>query len=272
MVKELKTIKLNEIIPSEYNPRRISQDEFTKLKNSLDKFGLVDPIIINLKNNKIVGGHQRYEVLFKENPYGEVYVVDLGDIGWVITDTDLDIKDEAHEKALNLALNKIRGEFDIQKLNVLIDELAELNLAEISGFDLGLNEVDYEFEERTRKKYEFINYNERDEIEEFNNTKRNVEEEEIKLIQNIESEESHFVEKKQVYKIKNSLIFCGSYTEKERDYCINNAFKELRLSGDDVHLVKMLNTSVDCFYSKKMEQIEQILKNYEYPMEILRVR
>ena len=272
MVNELRTIKLNEIIPSEYNPRKINSDEFKKLEKSLDNFGLVDPIIINLKNNKIIGGHQRYEVLFKQNPYGEVYVLELGDVGWVITDTNLDIKDEAHEKALNLALNKIRGEFDIQKLNILIDELAELNLADVSGFDLGLNEIDYEFEERTRKKYEFINYNERDEIEEFNTTKKDVEEEEIKLIQNIESQESHFVEKKQVYKIKNSLIFCGSYTEKERDYCLNNAFKELRLNGDDVHLIKMLNSSVECYYSKDMGKIENILRDYEYPMEILRVR
>lgn len=60
---ELEKIKLTDIIPADYNPRRMGQSEYTKLSNSIKEFGVVDPIIINLKNNHIIGGHQRFEVL-----------------------------------------------------------------------------------------------------------------------------------------------------------------------------------------------------------------
>ena len=59
-------ITLNEIKPATYNPRIMSIEEQEKLEKTLQEFGLVDPIIINLKNNQIIGGHQRYEILQKE--------------------------------------------------------------------------------------------------------------------------------------------------------------------------------------------------------------
>ena len=110
---EIEKIKITDIIPAEYNPRQISDEELTKLTNSINEFGLVDPIIINLKNNKIIGGHQRYDVLINQyildnNFYAELNLLRFGDIGWIFTDTDLKIESEEHEKALNLALNKIR--------------------------------------------------------------------------------------------------------------------------------------------------------------------
>ena len=49
MVKNLKEINISDITPSDYNPRKISDKDFNKLKKSLKEFGLVDPIIINLK-------------------------------------------------------------------------------------------------------------------------------------------------------------------------------------------------------------------------------
>ena len=55
---EISTIKITDIKPAEYNPRIMSQLEHTKLRNSMETFGVVDPIIINLKNNHIIGGHQ----------------------------------------------------------------------------------------------------------------------------------------------------------------------------------------------------------------------
>ena len=58
-------VKLNQLIPSEYNPRIITPDEQKRLEENLKEFGVVDPIIVNLKNNHIVGGHQRYNVLSK---------------------------------------------------------------------------------------------------------------------------------------------------------------------------------------------------------------
>ena len=63
MELEVKEININDIHEAEYNPRTISNTELTKLKNNIQEFGIVDPIIVNLKNNTIIGGHQRYKVL-----------------------------------------------------------------------------------------------------------------------------------------------------------------------------------------------------------------
>ena len=155
---EIEKIKITDIKPAEYNPRNISSEELTKLTNSINEFGLVDPIIINLKNNKIIGGHQRYEVLINQHMldndfYGELNLIRMGDIGWIFTETDLTVEDEDHEKALNLALNKISGEWDFEKLGEILDELTinEFNI-NLTGFDnLDITELnlvnDLEYEE-----------------------------------------------------------------------------------------------------------------------------
>ena len=99
----------------------MTEKESAKLRNSLENFGLVDPIVINLKNNHIIGGHQRFEVLIDQHLednkiFDELNLIRLGDIGWVFTDTDLKVESDDHEKALNLSLNKISGEWDTEKL------------------------------------------------------------------------------------------------------------------------------------------------------------
>lgn len=138
---DIEKIKITDIIPSEYNPREISDEETRKLKNSLSTFGLVDPIVINLKNNHIIGGHQRFDVLVNKNLedgtiFEELNLIRLGDIGWVFVDTDLKIESEDHEKALNLALNKISGDWDYDKLTTLFTDLKSSDLnVELTGFD-----------------------------------------------------------------------------------------------------------------------------------------
>lgn len=110
--------------PAEYNPRKAltpSDSEYQKIKKSIETFGYIDPIIIN-KDGTIIGGHQRYTVL-TDLGYTEVEVVVL----------DLSKNDE---KALNVALNKISGEWDELKLK---DLLLELDLGDydlsLTGFD-----------------------------------------------------------------------------------------------------------------------------------------
>lgn len=138
---KLEKISLVDLNPTEYNPRKISDQELLKLENSINEFGLVDPIIINLKNNKIIGGHQRYEALYNkytaDNDFQpELNLIRLGDIGWVFEDTELKISSEAQEKALNLALNKISGEWDTVKLQPLLEEIQLSNLdISLTGFD-----------------------------------------------------------------------------------------------------------------------------------------
>lgn len=139
---EISTIKLTDIEPAEYNPRQISVEEKKKLRNSLETFGLVDPIIINLKNNRIIGGHQRYDVLLdmileSENlAEKEFDLIKKGDIGLILDIDDLKLENEDYEKALNLALNKISGSWDLDKLESLLEELklTELDI-ELTGFD-----------------------------------------------------------------------------------------------------------------------------------------
>lgn len=137
---KIKKINITDINEADYNPRTISDDEMTKLENSITEFGFVDPMIINLKNNKLIGGHQRYNALLslnmkKGNFAEELNLVELGDIGWVFPDMDLKIKSEQHEKALNIALNKISGTWDNEKLFTLLEELEYDDMGiELTGF------------------------------------------------------------------------------------------------------------------------------------------
>lgn len=139
---DLEEIKLSDIKYSDYNPRIMDEDESYYLKNSIDQFGFVDPIIVSLREDqyKIIGGHQRYDILLEkymetgENEF--LYLVRLGDIGWVFPEVDLTVKSDEHEKALNIALNKISGKWDEPKLEELLFELSESQLDfELTGFD-----------------------------------------------------------------------------------------------------------------------------------------
>lgn len=155
---KIKKINITDINEADYNPRTISDDEMTKLENSITEFGFVDPMIINLKNNKLIGGHQRYNALLslnmkKGNFAEELNLVELGDIGWVFPDMDLKIESEQHEKALNIALNKISGTWDNEKLFTLLEELEYDDMGiELTGFtdeememlEKGIYNSDYE--------------------------------------------------------------------------------------------------------------------------------
>lgn len=113
-----KKININQLKKYEFNPRKISESQKQKLKNSINTFGFVDPIIINNKTKQIIGGHQRYDVLLNSN-VDELYIIELGDISWVFSELDLNVLDENHEKALNITLNKISGDWDTEKLDIL---------------------------------------------------------------------------------------------------------------------------------------------------------
>lgn len=145
-MQEFETIKITDIKPAEYNPRTIQEDNFQKLKQSLDQFGLVDPIIINLKNdNTIIGGHQRYQALLEKHEDEQLYLIRLGDIGWVFDSLELKVDDDSMEKALNISLNQnnLSGEWDNNKLKgIFVDlKLEEVDL-NITGFnDLQINDI-----------------------------------------------------------------------------------------------------------------------------------
>lgn len=116
--------RIDELNPAEYNPRKRlkpGDEEYESLKRSIEVFGYVDPIIINA-DGTVIGGHQRLNVL-----------VDLGYSDADVAVVDLNKNDE---KALNIALNKITGEWDIEKLAEIFAELdADGYDASVTGYE-----------------------------------------------------------------------------------------------------------------------------------------
>ncbi|MBQ2174259.1 MAG: ParB N-terminal domain-containing protein, partial [Alphaproteobacteria bacterium] len=114
---------INELISPDWNPRQITEEEMEKLKNSIKEFGYIDPLIVNQHNNHIVGGNQRYKAL-KEMGYDEVDVIFINE------------PNISKEKAMNLALNKISGDWDQDKLDIILEEiqLSDIDIT-LTGFD-----------------------------------------------------------------------------------------------------------------------------------------
>ena len=273
-------ITLNEIKPATYNPRIMSIEEQEKLEKNLQEFGLVDPIIINLKNNQIIGGHQRYEILQKEQEktgkQKEFTLIQMGDIGWVFLDEDMYINDENHEKALNLALNKISGEWDTNKLQSLLEEITLTDLdVELTGFD----NIDYtEINETTLDEIlHTLNDNTIHEpqktVEEDNYTEKHT--------QTIETN----IKQGDIYKLGNHKLICGDCTKKETltkliqnnkidclitdppygvDYNNKNEFLNKYDKGNH-NQTPILNDAIDDykqFFTKVLQNIKQFLNNY----------
>lgn len=151
---KIETKKVTELIPAEYNPRKDlkpGDPEYEKLKRSIEQFGYVEPVIWNQTTGRVVGGHQRLKVL-----------IDMG-----ITEVECVIVElsEEKEKALNVALNKISGDWDKDKLALLIADLqgadfdvsltgfepAELDALFKDSIKDGIHDDDFDVEEELKK-------------------------------------------------------------------------------------------------------------------------
>ncbi|GIO06230.1 adenine methyltransferase [Brevibacillus reuszeri] len=123
---DIRKLHISKINPAPYNPRvdlQPGDPEYEKLKRSIQEFGYVQLLIWNERTGNLVGGHQGFKILVNELGRTEidVSVVDL---------------DDAQEKALNIALNKISGAWDEEKLAQVLAELQESELdISLSGFD-----------------------------------------------------------------------------------------------------------------------------------------
>jgi len=121
----IETKKIRDLTPAEYNPRKDlkpGDPEFEKLKRSIETFGYVEPVIWNGRTGNVVGGHQRLKVMqWLGHDEVECVIVDLS---------------ENDEKALNVALNKIGGEWDEAKLAELLQGIKESDMdVTLTGFD-----------------------------------------------------------------------------------------------------------------------------------------
>ena len=127
---EIRKIQIEDILESEFNPRvRLKKDspEYKQIEASIREFGFIEPLVINEHNMRLVGGHQRLQVL-KDTGAAEVECVMINE------------PDEDREKVLCLALNKIKGDWDMEKLAALLgnDDISVFPTGFLDGdVDLG---------------------------------------------------------------------------------------------------------------------------------------
>ncbi|MGI6726936.1 MAG: site-specific DNA-methyltransferase [Anaerovoracaceae bacterium] len=118
-------IPVSEINPAKYNPRKDlkpGDPAYEKLKRSMTEFGYVEPIIWNEETGNIVGGHQRYKILLEEGHT---------EVECVVVKLPAD-----KEKALNVALNKVTGDWEVKALAELLNDLNEQDFdLTLTGFD-----------------------------------------------------------------------------------------------------------------------------------------
>lgn len=150
----IKKKNVADLLPAEYNPRKDLKPgdaEYEKLKRSITEFGYVEPVIWNQTTGRVVGGHQRLKVLQE---------MGMTEIDRVIIEVS-----EEKEKALNIALNKISGDWDTDKLALLITDLQGSDLdVSLTGFEPaeidalfkddikdGVKDDDFDVEEELKK-------------------------------------------------------------------------------------------------------------------------
>src|SRR5690554_5201605 len=109
--------------PAKYNPRKNLKPEdieYQQIKNSIDEFGFIQPIVWNERTGNIISGHQRVNIL-KAEGYEEIdaVVVDF---------------DEEKEKLANISMNKITGQWSVVKLRDLLEDLDKKFSLEKFGF------------------------------------------------------------------------------------------------------------------------------------------
>lgn len=140
IVHEPMMIRLEDLAFAPYNPRKIGRAEMAALKASLQEHGMVDhPVVQRISEdgtkNVLIGGHQRiraFKELCEENgdPIEEVWA------------TVIDVDDRT-AKRLNIALNKISGEFDINLLGKVLEDIGEMTADEVLGTGFTPAEVEH---------------------------------------------------------------------------------------------------------------------------------
>lgn len=226
-------INIEELNSAEYNPRKDLQPndpEYVKLKNSIEHFGYVDPIIVNKIGNIVVGGHQRLKVL-RDLGYSEIDVVYVE-----LNKTD--------EKALNIALNKISGDWDADKLEDLIREISlESDFdVELTGFTL--DEIDTMFSGNLEEAEEVID-RKVDKLDVIDDSDNIDEAEAEKNPRNIKLGD--------VFKLGRHILMCGDSTDKEQ---------VLKLIGENKVELLMTDPPYDQNYNNPENGIGNLYKSF----------
>lgn len=219
---------IKDLKPAEYNPRKAltpEDAEYQKIKRSIEKFGYIDPIIIN-KDGTIIGGHQRHTVLS-----------DLGHTEVDVVVVDLSKEDE---KALNVALNKISGEWDELKLKDLLVEL------DLGDYDISLTGFDDKDLEELIELTEFEPEVTEDEFDSESAYSDSV-------------SDGPLVKQGEVWQLGNHRIMCGSSTD------INDVRK---LMGGDMMDLIITDPPYNVNYEEKAAALNEYRPNNNGAMEI----
>ena len=198
----------------------------------------------------------------------------LGDIGWVFPDTNLTIKDKDHEKALNLALNRVHGEWDEELLNEVLIELEDLNLDHLTGFDLEFDDIDYDFitrvedveeqiEEEEFVEEEYDEIEDEDESIEFDEDDEIIEEEEKP--KETPKQESRirrgFIKYGDVYQIGDSsyIMFGKHNNEQDRTKLFKFPIQKTPNLPNDLTKVRTITKEINYYISDDAELLENII-------------
>lgn len=129
--------EIRDLIPAEYNPRHLSQEQAEHLEASLKRFGAVDPAIINThpdRKNIIIGGHQRLKTAQR--------------LGWeTFPCVELEL-DKEKERELNIRLNKNTGGWDWESLSTYfeVEELTDWGFTDKELFAYNEDEFGEDFD------------------------------------------------------------------------------------------------------------------------------
>lgn len=143
--------KLGELVPTSYNPRKLSKDQYNDLKNSLEKFGLAELPVINLNTNQILAGHMRIRVL--TDLYGKDYDIEVR-----IPNKQLD---EKTCKEYLIRSNKSGGEWDwdVMANNFDVEELKDWGFQDYELSFYNEEEVEMDRDDLTKTMDSYLNGN-----------------------------------------------------------------------------------------------------------------
>ena len=214
--------KISELKPAPYNPRvDIKENKYfyEKLYRSIKQFGLVEPIVWNKRTGHVVGGNQRLQIL-KDEGVEEVDVV--------VVDLPLE-----EEKALNIALNKIVGDWDREKLASVLNELNDIDdfLIQLSGFD-------------------------EKELNSIIDSYREVEEDDFDVDAALEHEPKYKIKRGDVYQLGNHRLMCGDATNPDDVSRLMDGKK-----ADMVFTSPPNRVGKQYEYQKSIEEINEFIKN-----------
>ena len=125
---DIKEVKLTDLKPAPYNPREISSDALTGLRRSLEKFGMVDLLVVNRRNMRIISGHQRYKILQEDGIESvTVIMVDVDEIAEMAMNVTLNSQEIVGywTSALAPILEKLRREIEDDYIALRMRELRE---------------------------------------------------------------------------------------------------------------------------------------------------